>query len=954
VLERDAEDDLRRLLLAGRVAGTAAEQMSRWSWRLQATADAAVTEGSLDALLNDASASIRRALTADAVAILIANEAGDELVTRISFGLTGEVQGVRILSGIGVAGQVLASHQALVVEDLSKVELASPVLGDSGLRSAVAVPLLAGEHVLGVLEADSFEPGHFGPLDTDLLTIVGDRLAAAIERVRLFEAERAARTRAEVVGTRLRRLHDITAALSEDVGIDGIAGVVTREVAPAFGAQAVSATLWLIDGPVLRLVPADGVPPTAEPFDRMALDAAMPGPDAIRAGQPVWITSRAERDERYPTLGGAVTLGESCAVVPLLIEDTVHGVLALSVHDAHRFDEDERQFLRAVADQASQAIDRARLRQAEARVTGQLAFLAEASMLLASSLDYEDVLGRVARLLVPALADLALVHLFEDDGSLRRVTLAHHDRESERAIISHIRDRSYPELQGYLTRVARQRQVVVMPDASGLLRDAGLGWASERFRLGSAILAPLVVGDEAVGLLSLIRMADSVPYDGDATHLAEEVARRAAVAIDNSRLHRRLQSARQSQEFLLAATRVLAEATGYRETLERLASVAVPTLGDLCLIDVAGEDGSLKRMAARHADPRRQPLADEIRRRYPPDPDGAHPSAQVIRTGRSTWSAEMPEAFMAATTRDADHLRLVKDLEFTSFMTVPLLAGGRPLGTVTLVSAGSGRRFGPSDLSLAEELARQVAAVVAKARRYEEEHDTAHTLQGRLLPGRLPELAEVTMEVRYLPGTRGAEVGGDFYDAVTLPGGGLGLMIGDVAGHDAVAAATMGQLRSAIRALAGQQGAPARLLDSLQWSWDLLGFDRIATALLARLDPSSGDLVVASAGHPPPLLAVPGHARFLPVSPAPPLGSVAGPAAEWHGSLGRGETLLFFTDGLIEGRHVGVADGMARLARLAAAGTVEPDRLCDRVLGALSAERHDDVAVLAVSRHPGA
>jgi hypothetical protein len=77
---------------------------------------------------------------------------------------------------------------------------------------------------------------------------------------------------------------------------------------------------------------------------------------------------------------------------------------------------------------------------------------------------------------------------------------------------------------------------------------------------------------------------------------------------------------------------------------------------------------------------------------------------------------------------------------------------------------------------------------------------------------------------------------------------------------------------------------------------------------------------------------------------------VAGPACEWHGALEPGQTILFFTDGLIEGRHVGVADGMARLARLAASGAVEPDSLCDRVLGALSAERHDDVAVLAVAR----
>jgi serine/threonine-protein kinase RsbW len=161
----------------------------------------------------------------------------------------------------------------------------------------------------------------------------------------------------------------------------------------------------------------------------------------------------------------------------------------------------------------------------------------------------------------------------------------------------------------------------------------------------------------------------------------------------------------------------------------------------------------------------------------------------------------------------------------------------------------------------------------------------------------------------------------------------------------------MGQLRSAARALAGQVSSPAGLLDALHCSWDLLGFDRMATALFARLEQATGELVVASAGHPPPLVAVAGHARFLPVPPTTPLGSVAVPAEQWHGRLAPGETMLLFTDGLVEGRHTGLAEGMARLTRLAADGPVEPNKLCDRVLAALSAERHDDVAVLAVARH---
>jgi serine/threonine-protein kinase RsbW len=289
-------------------------------------------------------------------------------------------------------------------------------------------------------------------------------------------------------------------------------------------------------------------------------------------------------------------------------------------------------------------------------------------------------------------------------------------------------------------------------------------------------------------------------------------------------------------------------------------------------------------------------------------------------------------------------------------MTVPLKTDGDVLGTVMLISTASERRFGPSDIAVAEDLAAQVAAVVVKARRYEEEHQTAHTLQSRLLPASLPAVADLDIGVRYLPGSRGAEVGGDFYDVLVLPSGRIGFMIGDVAGHDAEAAAIMGQLRSAARALAGQVRQPGELIDALQWSWELLGFERIATAQFGRLDPTTGDLVIASAGHPPPLVVTGSSASFLPLEPASPLGSPSARPHEWRGQLQPGESLLLYTDGLIEQRAVGVNEGMDKLAALASeashreAGTAE--HLCDHVLTGLTRERDDDVAVLAIRRLP--
>ncbi len=382
-----------------------------------------------------------------------------------------------------------------------------------------------------------------------------------------------------------------------------------------------------------------------------------------------------------------------------------------------------------------------------------------------------------------------------------------------------------------------------------------------------------------------------------------------------------------------------------------MADIALPTLGDLCLIDIVVADGRLERVVARHASPELQVVVDELQERFAPDPDGEHPSVLVMRAGKSMWSADMPEDFLRRTTRDEEHLALVTRLKFASYMSVPLMASGRALGSVTLVSAGSGRHFGESDLALAEELAEHVAAVLDRARVYDLEHEVARTLQGSLLPDRLPDLPGITVAARYLPSTAGAKVGGDWYDVIPISPGWVGLAVGDVVGHDLTAVTVMGQLRNALRAYALCDPDPATVLRQLGEFTEKLGLERMATVLYCVLELATGVLNIASAGHPPPVL-IPSTTGpwFVDLDPGPMLGSATLSHPVRPVVLAEGDLVVLYTDGLVEEGANGIGAGMDRLLAVASHVTHDPELACQALMGPHVAEapRRDDVAVLVV------
>jgi serine phosphatase RsbU (regulator of sigma subunit) len=404
---------------------------------------------------------------------------------------------------------------------------------------------------------------------------------------------------------------------------------------------------------------------------------------------------------------------------------------------------------------------------------------------------------------------------------------------------------------------------------------------------------------------------------------------------------------------------LLSESLDYPAVFQRLAGVVVEELADLCLVDVVEPSGGLERVAAAHADPAKQHLADRLLRDYAPRREGMHPVSRVIRTGVPEFATEMPEEFLRATTRDEEHFRIVRELGFQSFMCAPLSAHGRILGTMTFVSCRPERRYDATDLSLALDIARPAAVRIDNARLFHERDLIARSLQEILLPESLPTVAGFELAAMYRPGREGMEVGGDFYDVFRRPDGSLGLVIGDVCGHGPEAAAVMGLARQTVRVAGMSDSRPSAILRVVNEVLLQGAYERFATACDVRVIPQAhgGRIVVCSAGHPlPMLIRADGQ-----VETAGRNGTLLGVSEEVDlydvpMEIRPGDALVLFTDGLVEWPSHPDVEGSLRellssLSCRPAAGIVDAlERWWDDGTGG---HGHDDAAVLVLRAVPG-
>ncbi|MFE7302438.1 SpoIIE family protein phosphatase [Streptomyces sp. NPDC057579] len=398
-----------------------------------------------------------------------------------------------------------------------------------------------------------------------------------------------------------------------------------------------------------------------------------------------------------------------------------------------------------------------------------------------------------------------------------------------------------------------------------------------------------------------------------------------------------------------------------RQTAQEMADAAVPRFADLVTVDLAesvlrGKDPTTPAAPLRRA---------AISPAPPPTSDAATVALDEVRAAQVHALTTHEAVLVPSLTHTQPRPRDPGDAHGpdpeprpASLITVPVRARGVALGIANFYRHQASSPFDEEDLALAEELVGRAGVSIDNARRYTRDHTIAVTLQQSLLPGAFPDQEAVETAHRYLPAeAESAGVGGDWFDVIPLPGARTALVVGDVVGHGLHAAATMGQLRTAVHNLAIMDLPPDELLGHLDELVSRIDdnaeqeADQItgATCLYAIYDPTSGRCTMATNGHPGPALLRPdGTVSFPDIPVSPPLGLRGEPFETAELELPEGSRLVLFTNGLLADRHRDFDTGLEQLRDvLSGSPDSTPEETCQAVLEAmLPPHPNDDIALL--------
>ena len=535
-------------------------------------------------------------------------------------------------------------------------------------------------------------------------------------------------------------------------------------------------------------------------------------------------------------------------------------------------------------------------------------------------------------------ADTAAILLVEDGGELL-VSRAARGLEGEQG------GARVPIGTGFAGQVAATREPVVIEDLQRSTIELMNPVLLEQ-GIRALVGVPLLVEGEPIGVLH-VGTRRPRGFTGDDVHLLTTVADRAALAIERARLfeaeHRSRIAAEAAATRLENIQRVTEAALAFldldsllAELLDRITEILHADTAAILLVEDDGET-----LAARAA----KGLEGEVEGRFRL-PIGTGFAGRVAATREPVVIEDLETSPIEVVNP------ILRGSGVRSLLGVPLLVERELIG-VLHVGALHHRRFDDDDAELLR-LAADRAALAIQNARLTGERRVSHALQRALLPSELPRIPGVSLAARYVPASTASAVGGDWYDVIPLGRSRVGLAVGDVAGKGVEAAAFMGELRNALRVYAIEDLEPDEVLKRLDAFVDRQARDQMATLVYAVLDLESWTMEVARAGHPLPLLtSAEGRTTYVAPDGGPPLGTgLASPPVRHTLVIPPRSTLLLYTDGLIERRGQRLVDGERALSDVAAAGPLNPDAVCARIVARMTSDAPlaDDLALLAIQR----
>jgi serine/threonine-protein kinase RsbW len=829
--------------------------------------------------------------------------------------------------GSSPVADVIATGESMAF-DSSEVLLAgyprlATMLDRLPFASRVFVPVAGSGDPVGVLIASSDSPARFDDEAVRLLEAIGGQCGQALERAALYrDATRTA--------DRAAAMQSVTSSMAAATTIEEVAEVAVAYATAEAGASI--AVLGAIDPGRARMRIVRHVGAPARALDRWA---EMPTTDAAR-----WLTVEEVR-LRDPVIADALEpLGiGSLATLPLSSGTNVVGFLGLARAEGEPPPREQRELLEAFGERVAGAIHRANLLAAERRTRreleralSRLSRLQSVSAAISQAMSVPEVAATTLDTSMEALrANGGGVYIA--DGDVLRCIAARGHFASAAA--------------GTLDTIAVSADMAMC----AAYRSGHLGWVPtidewrHRFPDGAAmfghvasssIAIPFTVEDRVLGVLTL-NFPEEEMLDRPERRLARAIGHQAAVALERALLHEREMARSRRAEHLQQLIAELAARRTPTAVAASLTSTAFDVVSAraaaVALVDDA--DGTIQVAAARGFSPA---VVDAI------EGSDRGPTRSAIRTQRAALLRTEAQI-------EQRYPNLAEDLG-ASLAELPMLVRGQAIGAV-LLSFDEPRRFEPEDVELLQAVAAEAAEATQRARVSQREREISRTLQGSLLPDEpVSTWNGASVATWYSAGTAHLEVGGDWYDAIELPSGILGVSIGDVVGRGLRAAAAMGQLRSALRGLALEGRGPGATLEALNRFASMTPGTELATVAYGEFDPVTGTFTYACAGHPPPIAAVDGHAMVLNEGRSPLLAAgYDGPRGQATCVLPPGSTLVLYTDGLVERRDEAFHEGIERLkTAMEGAAAAHPDELTatliERLLG--DRERTDDAALLCL------